>query len=97
MGKHTTRRGFAQRFRYTRRQGRTYVSCTACGINLVPAPTSFEEDPICRDCRPVSQRAHFAWLVAGLVAAELAVVLLVLGWDGITTLIRVVWDMISPF
>lgn len=100
MGKHTTRRGFAQRFNYTRQQGRTYVSCTACGINLVPAPTSFEEDPVCQGCTPrqeISQRAHFAGLVAMLCAAEAAVLCVVLGFDGIATVYRVVWDMITPW
>jgi hypothetical protein len=98
MGKHT------RRFRYSQRGGKTYVSCTSCGVNLVPAPTSFEEDPICRECiratagdAPISQRAHFAWLVAGLVAVEAVVLGAVLGWDGIATVYRVVWDMITPW
>jgi hypothetical protein len=92
MGKHT------RRFRYTQRGGKTYVSCTACGVNLVPAPRTFEEDPICRDCTPpISQRAHFARLAAGLVAAEFTVLGVILGWDGIATVYRVVWDMITPW
>ncbi|MFG2022673.1 hypothetical protein [Streptomyces sp. NPDC048825] len=93
MRKHTAR------LRYTRRRGTTYVSCTRCGVNLVPAPTSFEEDPVCATCHtsPASQRRHFAALAGGLAAAWLAVVVTVLGWEGIATLVRAVWDMISPF
>ena len=70
------------RYRYTRRNGKTYVSCTRCGENLVPAPTTFEEDPICWECCPlpaVSERTHFAGLVAMLCAAEAAVVCTLLG------------------
>ena len=91
MGKHT------RRFRYIARRGKTWVSCTSCGKNLVPAPRTFEEDPICRDCRPTSQRRHFAGLVAALVTAWVTVIVTVLGWDGIATLFRVVWDMITPW
>lgn len=86
-----------KRFNYTRQQGKTYVSCTRCGENLVPAPRTFEEDPICRQCRPISQRQHFAGLVAGLVAAEITVLCVILGWDGIATMYRLVWDMITPW
>ncbi|WP_101258451.1 hypothetical protein [Streptomyces barkulensis] len=92
MGKHT------RRFRYGQRGGKTYVSCTACGVNLVPALTSFEEDPICRDCTPpISQRAHFAWLVAGLITVEAVVLGAALGWAGIPSVYRAVWDVITPW
>ncbi|WP_344007607.1 hypothetical protein [Streptomyces thermocarboxydovorans] len=92
MGKHT------RRFCYSQRGGKTYVSCTSCGVNLVPAPRTFEEDPICRDCTPpMSQRAHFAWLVSGLVALEAVVLGAVLGWDGIATVYRAVWNVITPW
>ncbi|MEU0134731.1 hypothetical protein ABZ172_11935 [Streptomyces sp. NPDC006296] len=88
------------RYRYTRRNGKTFVSCTRCGENLVPAPTTFEEDPICWECCPlpaVSERTHFARLVAMLCAAEAAVVCTLLGWDGIAKMYRLVWDMITPW
>lgn len=92
MGKHT------RRFRYSQRGGKTYVSCTACGVNLVPAPRTFEEDPICRDCTPpMSQRQHFAWLVAGLITVEAVVLGAVLGWDGIASVYRAMWDVITPW
>lgn len=91
MGKHT------RRIRYIAQRGKTWVSCTSCGENLVPAPRTFEEDPICRDCRPISQRNHFAVLVVGLVTAVVVALCVVLGWDGIAQFYRLVWDMITPW
>ncbi|MFE3016627.1 hypothetical protein [Streptomyces sp. NPDC059256] len=66
----------------------------------MPAPTSFDLDPICRTCTPrreISQRQHFAWLVSGLLAAEITIMGVILGRDGIAQMCRWVGDMVTPW